>query len=344
MVIHIGTSGWVYPHWRGIFYPQDLPQPAWFDFFAHHFDTVEINNTFYRLPGAGTSAAWSKQAPPGFRYSVKANRYLTHLKKLKPPADGLDRFFSRARRLGTSLGPILWQLPPGWHANPDRLRDHAGRLPHELTHVFEFRDPDWFQGRVRRTLELHQLTFGIYDMVGHECPLWVTSPTVYLRFHGPAVEYGGQYGEGRLGVWIDRIRSWSSEGLDVYAYFNNDLGGFAVEDALRLRRMVAGSWGKSELSARLALQCLECQGKGVVRVAAMMFFVEKVPIGDVELWEGHVGEQAAIDSSQVHAVHQVPAQSFAVHLGAAGDEGFGFAELGPGQVDGFVQRARRHRA
>ncbi len=240
MGVHIGTSGWVYPHWRGIFYPEDLPQSAWFGYYARHFDTVEINSTFYHLPAATTFVRWAEQAPPGFIFGVKANRYLTHMKKLKLAEDGLAKLLTRARGLGATLGPILWQLPPGWHANPERLAEHADRLPHDLTHAFEFRDPDWFRDEVRSVLERHELTFCINDVVDLACPRWVTSSSVYLRFHGPAVAYGGRYGEKRLRWWADRIRTWESDGLEVYAYFNNDLGGFALEDALSLRRLVEG--------------------------------------------------------------------------------------------------------
>jgi uncharacterized protein YecE (DUF72 family) len=237
MAIHIGTSGWVYPHWRGIFYPEGLPQSEWFGFFAGHFDTVEINNTFYRLPETNTFDDWAEQAPPGFVYAVKANRYLTHMKKLKEAHESLERFLGRVRRLGDALGPILWQLPPHWHANAERLATHAGRLPRDMTHAFEFRDPDWFQASIRRVLEGHTLAFCIYDMVDHDCPEWVTAPSVYLRFHGPAIKYGGRYGREKLAPWADRVKSWESEGREVFAYFNNDLGGFALEDARTLREL-----------------------------------------------------------------------------------------------------------
>jgi uncharacterized protein YecE (DUF72 family) len=138
---HIGTSGWVYPHWRGVFYPPDLPQSRWFDYYSQHFATVEINSSFYRLPAETTFDRWQAQAPPGFIYAVKANRFLTHLKRLKDVAEPLERFLSRARRLGDTLGPILWQLPPHWHADPVRLESFATLLPTDVTNVFEFRDP-----------------------------------------------------------------------------------------------------------------------------------------------------------------------------------------------------------
>jgi uncharacterized protein YecE (DUF72 family) len=234
----IGTSGWVYAHWRGVFYPVDLPQSRWYTYYAGHFDTVEINYSFYRLPSEGAFDRWREQAPPGFVYAVKANRYLTHLKRLKDAAEPLERFLSRARRLGEGLGPILWQLPPRWRADPARLEAFAALLPTELTHVFEFRDPRWFVQPVRKVLERHGLVFCIFDMPGLDCPPWVTNEVVYLRFHGSQVVYGGRYGRERLQPWAERVRGWLAEGRAVYAYFNNDVFGYAIEDARTLRGLL----------------------------------------------------------------------------------------------------------
>ena len=238
MRLRIGTSGWVYPHWRGIFYPPDLPQSRWYTHYAKEFDTVEINYSFYRLPSEAAFDRWREQAPEGFLYAVKANRYLTHIKRLKDAAEPLERFLSRARRLGDKLGPILWQLPPRWRANPERLETFAALLPPDLTHAFEFRDPRWFVEPVRRILEQHGLAFCIFDMPGLPCPAWVTSDVVYLRFHGSGVVYGGRYGREGLQPWATRIREWLCEGQRVYAYFNNDAFGFAVEDARELRDLL----------------------------------------------------------------------------------------------------------
>jgi uncharacterized protein YecE (DUF72 family) len=127
--VRIGTSGWIYKHWRGVFYPERLPAREWFAFYARSFDTVEINNTFYRLPSPAAFAAWHDQAPPGFVYAVKASRYLTHMKKLKDPADALERILGRARLLGPYLGPVLYQLPPHWRCDLDRLREFLAALP-----------------------------------------------------------------------------------------------------------------------------------------------------------------------------------------------------------------------
>ncbi len=239
--LRIGTSGWVYPHWRGVFYPPGLPQSHWYTHYAKTFDTVEVNYSFYRLPSEETFDRWREQAPPGFIYAVKANRYITHVKRLKDAAEPLARFLARARRLGEKLGPILWQLPPRWRANPERLENFAALLPPDLTHAFEFRDSRWFVEPVRRILERHSLAFCIFDMPGLPCPTWVTGDVVYLRFHGSAVVYGGRYGREGLQPWAARIQEWLCEGRRVYAYFNNDAFGFALEDARELREFLSGA-------------------------------------------------------------------------------------------------------
>jgi uncharacterized protein YecE (DUF72 family) len=235
---YIGASGWVYDHWRGVFYPPSLPQSNWYAHYAKHFDTVEINYSFYRLPSQKAFDDWRAQAPPGFVYAVKANRYLTHLKRLKDAAEPLERFLSRARRLGDKLGPILWQLPPKWRADPARLEAFAALLPTDLIHTFEFRDPRWFVPPVREILGRYGLSFCIFDMSGLACPAWVTGEAVYLRFHGSEAVYGGRYGQERLQPWADRIRGWLAECRAVYAYFNNDAFGFAIDDAGTLRGLL----------------------------------------------------------------------------------------------------------
>lgn len=236
----IGTSGWVYRHWRGVFYPPERAQSRWYEHYAQHFDTVEVNYSFYRLPSEGTFDRWRVQAPAGFVYALKANRFLTHVKRLKEAAEPLERFLSRARRLGDTLGPILWQLPPRWQADPARLESFAALLPLDLPHAFEFRDPRWFVQPVREVLARHGLTCCIFDMPDLTCPLWVTGKMVYLRFHGLETVYVGRYGREGLQPWAERIRQWLAEGREVYAYFNNDAFGHAVEDARTLREMIRG--------------------------------------------------------------------------------------------------------
>ncbi len=232
--LHIGTSGWNYEHWQPLFYPQDLSQSGWLDFYQQHFDTVEINNTFYHLPKENTFRHWREQAADGFLYAVKANRFITHMKKLKDCSSALENFIERVKLLKENLGPILWQLPPHWHANLERLEAFVDLLPKDLRHVFEFRDADWFREETRNLLERHGMIFCIHDKQGLDCPQWVTAGSVYLRFHGGEGNYGGKYGFERLLPWAERIRVWLDEGRSIFAYFNNDVSGYALEDARTL--------------------------------------------------------------------------------------------------------------
>ena len=235
--VRIGCSGWQYKHWRGNFYPADLPQRAWFDRYASEFDTVEINNTFYRLPERATFASWARQAPPGFVYAVKASRFLTHMKKLKDPEEPLDRFFSRASALGLALGPVLYQLPPRWGVDVERLAAFLDRLPPRRKHAIEFRDPSWYRDDVFGLLERHRVSLCLHDMAGSTTGKLVVGPFVYIRFHGPQ-KYGGRYRDEVLDAWAAWLRSRAREGLSVYAYFNNDTGGHAPRDAARLRARI----------------------------------------------------------------------------------------------------------
>jgi len=240
--VRVGTSGWIYRHWRGVFYPERLPVKSWFEFYCRHFDTVEINNTFYRLPAAAAFKAWRQQAPPGFVYALKASRFLTHMKKLKDPAEPLERFLSRAREVGEHLGPLLYQLPPHWRADAERLRQFVRLLPRDLEHVFEFRDRSWYNDEVRAVLAAARVGFCIHDMRGAPCPDWVTGPISYVRFHGPTeTAYAGSYSRGQLEAWAERIESVRDAGHDVYVYFNNDWGGHAVTNARQLKGMLEGA-------------------------------------------------------------------------------------------------------
>lgn len=238
--IRVGTSGWIYRHWRGVFYPRDLPVKRWFTCYCKAFATVEINNTFYRLPAAEVFDEWRQQAPAGFVYAVKASRYLTHLKKLKDPADPLDHLLGRARQLGPHLGPVLYQLPPHWHCDVARLDHFSAALPSDLKHVFEFRDPSWYNDEVQALLTARGMSFCIHDLKGDPCPVWVTGPLVYLRFHGPtSVAYAGRYRLAHLRGWAEHIRRFQQAGRDVYVYFNNDDAGHAVTNAWELRELLA---------------------------------------------------------------------------------------------------------
>ena len=236
--VRIGTSGWEYAHWKGSFYPRDLPRDRRFEFYAERFDTVELNATFYRLPGADVFAGWADRAPNGFVFAVKASRYLTHLRRLREPAEPLDRLWSRARRLGRHLGPMLYQLPPRWRPNLERLEAFLAAVPPDDDQALEFRDRRWDRPDVITTLGASPVSLCLHDMPGSETTPRPVGRLVYVRFHGAGARYGGSYSSQRLSAWAGRIAGWAAAGLPVWAYFNNDLGGHAVVDADRLRTMV----------------------------------------------------------------------------------------------------------
>ena len=231
----VGCSGWQYRHWRGGFYPADVPQARWFEHYAARFDTVEINNSFYRLPERTTFSAWARRAPPGFVFAVKASRFLTHMKKLKDPEEPIERLFSRMRGLGAHLGPVLYQLPPGWTVNIERFRHFLDALPHGIRHVVEFRDPSWYDAGIREAMEARGVALCLHDMPGSATGKLPTRPFVYVRFHGSGEKYGGGYSDARLRGWAEWLNARRDEGCDVYAYFNNDIGGHAPRDAVTLR-------------------------------------------------------------------------------------------------------------
>jgi uncharacterized protein YecE (DUF72 family) len=238
-VVHVGCSGWQYKHWRGNFYPADLPLGRWLAHYAAQFDTVEINNSFYRLPEATTFVDWRERVPPGFVYAVKASRFLTHMKKLKEPEEPLHRLFERVLQLERALGPVLYQLPPRWPVNIDRLNTFLAALPIGPCHVVEFRDPSWYVPSVYAALARHRVALCLHDMPGAAPPArHLVGPFIYIRFHGP-LRYGGRYADDTLADWADWCRPSVARGVEVYAYFNNDIGGHAPRDALRFRQLLS---------------------------------------------------------------------------------------------------------
>jgi uncharacterized protein YecE (DUF72 family) len=239
--IRIGCSGWIYRHWRGRFYPDKLAVKNWFAFYAEHFDTVEINNSFYLLPRAETFDAWREQAPPGFRYAVKANRFLTQAKKLKDCAEPLERMMPPFRHLRETLGPILYQLPPRFRLNLERLESFLQILPRDATSVFEFRDKSWYADDVFALLERYGASFCAHDMPELESPRVAVGPIAYLRFHGGQGKYWGRYSDEALLAAADWMADKARSGREVWAYFNNDTDAAAIHDALTLKAMVAQS-------------------------------------------------------------------------------------------------------
>ncbi len=236
---HIGTSGWHYKHWRGPFYPADLPASKMLDFYMQRFDTVELNNSYYRLPNTSTFETWRDATPEGFCFAVKASRFLTHNKKLKDPENALLNFLPRAEALGRKLGPILFQLPPRWKKDVDRLRCFLQALPRYHLFAFEFREPSWNDADVLEVLRRHNAAYCIYELAGYHTPFTVTADFSYVRLHGPGGKYQGKYSAAQLETWAERIAEWRKSLRAVYVYFDNDQAGFAAENARELRELVA---------------------------------------------------------------------------------------------------------
>jgi uncharacterized protein YecE (DUF72 family) len=236
--IRVGCSGWNYKHWRERFYPKGLPASRRFEFYAEHFDTVEINNSFYRLPTAETFAKWRDQAPEGFCYAVKANRYITQAKKLLDPEESLARMMKAVRHLGNRLGPILFQLPPNLGINLGRLERFLEVLPQDVTSVFEFRNRSWYVDGTYELLDRFGASFSIHDMAGSAIERIAVGPIAYLRFHGGAGKYWGRYSDEQLSGWTDWMVAQTGQGRPVWAYLNNDIDAHAIHDAQTLRSMI----------------------------------------------------------------------------------------------------------
>ena len=241
--VHIGCSGWAYKHWRGVLYPEGLPQTRWFARYAEEFVTVDIKNRFFRLPSCDTFQNWRDQAPPGFCYAVKANRFLTQAKKLKDCEEPLDRMMNAVRRLGDRLGPMLYQLPPSLRINLDRLRDFLEIVPGDIANVFEFRDPSWYVPETYALLDRYGAGFCVHDMAGSASERIAVGPIAYVRFHGGEGKYWGRYSDQRLLGWTDWIVDQARQGRPVWCYFNNDIHGHAIDDARTLKSMV-GQMGR----------------------------------------------------------------------------------------------------
>ena len=241
--IRIGLSGWNYAHWRhGVFYPPRLPASRWLEFYAEHFDTVEVNSTFYRLPRPDAVAHWLEQTPEGFVFSIKASRYLTHVKRLRDLGPGLERFLERIEPLlgSAKLGPLLWQLPPTFRRDHERLADALAQLPRDLRNCVEFRDPSWFVEETYALLREHGVALAIGDrpqvnaFQTHE----LTAGWTYVRFHAGTRGRRGNYSDAELRGWAERLRGWSRT-HEVFAYFNNDWEGFAPRNAALLLRLLS---------------------------------------------------------------------------------------------------------
>ena len=264
-VAYIGCSGWHYQSWKGLIYPAELPAAQWLHAYTRWFQSVELNNSFYRLPSEETFAGWRRQVPRGFVFAVKASRFLTHIKRLREPDEPLDRLFRHAAPLGPTLGPVLYQIPPRWFPDPDRLETFLAALPQRLTpasrrplrHVLEVREPRGYEPWVIDLLRRYGVALCVHDMPGSESPLLTVGPIVYLRFHGYGRKYGGSYPDEVLDEWATWIRGALATGRDAYVYFNNDINGYAVYDAERLRLRVEQAEGLGGRQPRTKPQPLQ---------------------------------------------------------------------------------------
>jgi uncharacterized protein YecE (DUF72 family) len=235
--VRVGCSGWNYKHWRdGVFYPPRLPPRKWLEFYAQHFDTVEVNATFYRLPRETAVANWIAESPPGFLFTIKMSRYVTHVKRLHELPQSLAIFYERISPLVGSpkFGPVLWQFPPTFKRNEERLEQALEQLP-AGRHCFEFREPTWFVDEVYALLRAHGVALVIGDdprrkFQTHE----LTADWTFIRFHSGTRGRNGNYSESELDEWAERIARWG-ETMDVYAYFNNDWLGYAIANGRGLQ-------------------------------------------------------------------------------------------------------------
>jgi uncharacterized protein YecE (DUF72 family) len=238
--VHIGCSGWNYSHWRERVYPKGLPPSRWLEHYATLFDTVEVNATFYRLPRRDAVARWVEQTPAEFTFAVKASRYLTHLTRLTDLGQGIERFYERIEPLTASpkMGPVLWQLPANFHRDDERLANALGALP-PGRHCFEFRHESWFAPEVYELLRAQGVALVIGDHPQRPFQTYeLTADWTFLRFHYGKRGRNGNYSESELEEWRDRIVGWRRDG-EVFAYFNNDWLGYAVKNALWLKRRLA---------------------------------------------------------------------------------------------------------
>jgi uncharacterized protein YecE (DUF72 family) len=250
--ILVGTSGWSYKHWRGVFYPERLPQRDWLRFYARHFPTVELNTSFYHTPRAASMAQWREAAGPAFVFAVKANRYITHTKRLKDPAEPMEHEMRTVEPLGDALGPILLQLPPTLERDLERLDGLLAALTRGRRFALEFRHPSWHDPEVARRLRERGVAVCLHDWRGRAWPLEAAddgAAFVYVRMHGPTGSYTGRYDQRALARWAGRCRDWRAAGRDVYVYFNNDAGGNAIADATTLRRLLGEAPERTLLQA-----------------------------------------------------------------------------------------------
>lgn len=209
--------------------------------YTQHFDTVELNNSFYKLPAKSSLADWRESTPSEFHFAVKGSRFLTHMKKLKDAESGLERFLDAIDVLGPKLGPVLFQLPPNWDIDLERLHGFLNLLPHKRRWAFEFRNPTWNTNEMYKLLTRFNVAYCIFDLAGFMSPIEITADFCYVRLHGPGGKYQGSYSDETLRQWAGRIRKWRESLRAVYVYFDNDDSGYAPKNALQLKMFVQNS-------------------------------------------------------------------------------------------------------
>ena len=237
----IGTSGWHYDDWRGRFYPEGLSKSNWLEFYSRYFTTVELNNTFYRLPSEKAFRNWYDSTPPDFVFTVKISRFITHIKRLKDTREALGNFMSRAALLKDKLGPLLYQLPPSLHRDDANLEAFLSGLSTEYIHVIEFRHESWLTDEVYDILRRYHVGICVFDMPDLSCPLLVTADFAYIRFHGKDSLYSSSYSDGELADWAEKIKKLAQNLDRVYIYFNNDIQGYALKNAETMMGLLSPS-------------------------------------------------------------------------------------------------------
>lgn len=237
--LFIGISGFYYPGWRGSFYPAKLAAHDYLPFYSTRFKSVEINNTFYRLPLESTLSRWRDVTPEDFVFATKASRFITHIKRLEGPAEAVTAFLDCVGSLASKLCPVLFQLPSRFPFNGDKLDTFCKVLSRDFRYAFEFRDPGWFRQETCDILSQHNMAFCIYNYSVTLSPDAVTADFVYIRFHGPLKEpYRGAYPDKFLEEWAGKIQNWMKEAKSVYVYFDNTMQGYAAVDALKMQLLL----------------------------------------------------------------------------------------------------------
>jgi uncharacterized protein YecE (DUF72 family) len=239
MAVHVGTSGWTYDGWRGPFYPKDIRKKDWLAWYAGQFCATEINGSFYRTPSLEAVRGWRAQTPKDFCFAWKASKFITHWKRLSEKSENsVDLMVTRLKALGSKIGPVLFQLPPQFKPNRERLASFLKMLPKRYSYAFEFRDPGWYEEAILDVLRDHDVALCLSDHHDAPSPWIVTASHVYVRGHGPGGRYKGHYTEKTLKAWAADIRKWRRQRREVYCFFDNDQKSAAPKDAARLMSLL----------------------------------------------------------------------------------------------------------